>query len=73
MGQYTNLGATGPGPDLFYAESGAWVMDQTQAFVFLSVQEAQATGIIGLPAGYRPVLIQVTVTILPPSPDGSPC
>jgi len=73
-GQYTLLGATGPGADLFWTETGTWVSDQSQAFVFGSVQAAQRTPILGLPTGYRPVLIPTTVVITaPPATGYSPC
>lgn len=62
-GHYTYLGAKGPGVDLYYTAAGTWSENQSEAFVFGSVQAAIATGILGLPAGYKPVLIQATVEV----------
>ena len=73
MGQYVNLGAKGPGPDLYYMESGAWTTDQAEALVFLGVFDAHETGIIGLPPGYNPVLIQVFVPRIPQEEPPPPC
>lgn len=73
LGHYTILGAKGPGTDLFWSQADGWVTDQANALVFSSVQEAQHTPIVGLPAGYKPVLVQATVVVTPPDPDPSPC
>ena len=73
MGQYVNLGATGPGPDLFYLESGAWTTDVTQAQVFLDVVQAQGTGVLGLPPGYHTKLFQYLVTVTPQEEPPPPC
>jgi hypothetical protein len=73
-GHYTYLAAKGPGPDLYYTVTGAWSADQAEALVFGSVQAANATGIIGLPVGYKPVLLPATVEVIPqPSPGYNPC
>jgi len=73
-GHYTILGAKGDGADLYWTESGTWVTDQSQAYIFGSVQEANKTPILGLPATYSPVIIQTTIDLPSPLPSGSnPC
>lgn len=73
LGHYMILGATGPGVDLFWSQADGWVTNQANALMFGSVIEAQHTPIVGLPSGYKPVLIPVTVTIEPQPPDTNPC
>lgn len=73
MGQYVNLAASGPGPDLFYMETGAWTTDVTQAQVFLDVTAAQGTGIVGLPPGYHTKLVQSLVDVVGQEPAPPPC
>jgi hypothetical protein len=74
LGHYTYLGAKGPGVDLYYTENGSWTANQSEALIFGSVIEANGTAILGLPAGYKPVLIQAYVERPTPPPGTySPC
>lgn len=64
-GATTILKATGPGPDLFHNIRDGWLTNRNRATVFNSVMDAQRTPILGLPPGYKPVLMQAII----PAPE----
>jgi hypothetical protein len=71
VGHFTSLSASGPGPVLWYTPDGTWSSELSARKVFQSTPQAQHTGIFGLPAGYHPKVVFVTVVVenQPPPPN----